>query len=262
MKDSALVSAAVDGPMPLSDVIALAERLLAESESHPWTEPYLMLDLARHQALMAGFDSAQDLVVRSRTKLVEIGDDLAMTTLWPEAAALVAVLGGDGRSAEEILVPAIEAAAAREDTAWYAYLEVHRAEAALVAGEIDRALEFAKEAEQESLPGQSWIELYWQAARAKGLARSGRAIEAEECVREPLELYETTDNLLVKGQLRLILSEALALQGKLVDAERAASEAASILTAKGATLFVERAKTMLSGIRNGGTAVTAPPFAG
>jgi len=262
MKDSALVSAAVDGPMPLSDVIALAERLLAESESHPWTEPYLMLDLARHQALMAGFDSAQDLVVRSRTKLVEIGDDLAMTTRWPEAAALVAVLGGDGRSAEEILVPAIEAAAAREDTAWYAYLEVHRAEAALVAGEIDRALEFAKEAEQESLPGQSWIELYWQAARAKGLARSGRAIEAEECVREPLELYETTDNLLVKGQLRLILSEALALQGKLVDAERAASEAASILTAKGATLFVERAKTMLSGIRNGGTAVTAPPFAG
>jgi hypothetical protein len=118
MKDSALVSAAVDGPMPLSDVIALAERLLAESESHPWTEPYLMLDLARHQALMAGFDSAQDLVVRSRTKLVEIGDDLAMTTRWPEAAALVAVLGGDGRSAEEILVPAIEAAAAREDTAW------------------------------------------------------------------------------------------------------------------------------------------------
>ena len=120
---------------------------------------------------------------------------------------MFATATGSGRDRHNvrsrILVPAIEAAAAREDTAWYAYLEVHRAEAALVAGEIDRALEFAKEAEQESLPGQ----LYWQAARAKGLARSGRAIEAEECVREPLELYETTDNLLVKGQLRLILSE-------------------------------------------------------
>ena len=81
---------------------------------------------------------------------------------------------------------------------------------------------------------------------------------AEELARETLDMVDSTDYLLGRGEVRVVLADVLAAAGRSEDGATAAEQGAVLLETKGATLLAERARAQIAALRGGEPVNRAP----
>jgi ATP/maltotriose-dependent transcriptional regulator MalT len=221
-------------------------------------EGLLLSSLAVFKAWVGLFDEAVDLLERSRARLLEMGDDVAVATQWTWYAADVAVLARDPRRVREIVEPVLASVEPGRDLTHRTHLLALLAEAAWLEGDGARTRDLAEQARAIASRTDLYQALGWRLPLVRALLDCGDFQEAERLADEAVTIIEPTDNLLVRGKARLARADVLAATGRTEAAIGEVEKAVALLEAKGATLFVERAHEQLAGIRGGEPGDRAP----
>ena len=113
------------------------------------------------------------------------------------------------------------------------------------SGEYDRAERLTLEAETIGASDDIVTQVRWRTARAMVLARRGRNAEAEELVREAIEIAAATEYLNSLAESFLSLGEVSHLAGRHPEAADAIREAIRLYEAKGFELSAGAARARL-----------------
>jgi DNA-binding SARP family transcriptional activator len=256
--DQLSIECMADGEAPIAAVVAICEERLQAMDAPRHTEGLLLDTLAVVRALSGQLDEARALLERARARLLEVGDDVAVTTQWAWYATYVEVLALDARRAEDVGRPALAAAQAHGDRAYQSHFEGLLAETALLEGDHETALSLAEAAREHARANDLFHALGWRLPRARALVGVGELDEAERLAREAVTIVDPTEHLLGRGQARVAHAEVLAAMGRFDAAATEAEEGVKLLTAKGATLLVERALAQVAALRGGEPANRAP----
>jgi DNA-binding SARP family transcriptional activator len=256
--DSLLADVMADGPTPVGDVIAFCESLLGRSDAPLSLEASTLVHLAWLHAWSGDLEQARALLDLSRVRWGALGEDVAIATVVSLCAAQIEVLAGDTLRVEAIARTGLEEARLRGDRNWQTLLIGPVADAAVLDGDYERAVSLTDEARRVSIETDVFHVCSWTSPRARALAGLGSVDAAEELVRESLKRVDSTDYLLGRGTLRVVLADVLAAGGRSEAAARAAEEGVALFEAKGASLFVERARAQISALRGGEPENRAP----
>ena len=256
--DSLVADLMADGPTPVTEVIAFCESRLGRSDAPLSLEGSMLLVLAWVRAWSGELELARELLDRSRVRWRAVGDEVAIATAVSLCASQIEVLAGDTLKVEEIARPGLERARLRDDPNWQTMFIGPLADAAVLDGDYERALVLTDEARRTANGTDVYHAYSWRSPQARALAWMGRVDAAEELARESLEIIDSTDFLLGRGGMRVVLADVLAAAGRTEAAVRAAEEGAVLLEAKGATLLVEHARARIEALRGGEPGTRAP----
>jgi class 3 adenylate cyclase len=252
-KDPALLTSLVEGPQPLPEVVAFAEARLAAPDAPRWRHGYILASLAEAEALRGEFVRARGLLDDAKSSLLEHDQGLSVETVWRYAAGAVAMMQGDATAASDAILPALERARERDDPAWQGTLAGLAAEAALLDGDVDAALSLSAEARSAaSNKADLWLSYAWRVPLARLQLAAAEFAKAEAETRTEIERWRTTDAVVMKARLELLLAEVLAASGRATEAVEHAAESLRLLEEKGATHLAEQAARLVAELAEGG----------
>lgn len=256
--DSAVVNFLADGAAPLADAIAVCESRLSAGASSRTNEGLMLAILAVLKALVGCLDDSLVILERARALLLEMGDDVAVATMWSWYATQIALLARDPRRAQEIARPALAAGKTRGDFLHQGHLLALLAEAALLEGDHVGARDLAERARALAVPSEVFQAIGWRMPLVRALVASGELDEAKRLADEATAIVERTDHVLGQGQVRLVRAEVLAALGRADAALAEAEDGAEMLEAKGATLLLDQARSQVAALRGGEPGLRAP----
>ncbi|HEX4746270.1 MAG TPA: BTAD domain-containing putative transcriptional regulator, partial [Gaiellaceae bacterium] len=256
--DALHADALADSSAPVSDAIRFCESVL-ERENVPLdVEGGILVHLAWSTAHTGRIEESRQLLDRARARFIDVGDTVSIETLVALCAAHVDLLGRDVERVDASARAGLDAAMARGDRIWTTHFNGVLADAAVLEGEYQRALELAESARETATETDVHQALSWRGPRARALAGLGRFDDAELCAREMSDIADGADYLLGRGEARLALGSVLARMERLEEAVTVAEEALVLLEAKGATLLAGRARAQITALRGGEPEVRAP----
>ncbi len=235
--------AALWGPSPVTrasgnclDVV----RVLRITNGAPAVESVALRCQAVLEALRGRMDAARRMVASARRTVDQLG--LAHRRLETEVAAgLIELLDGEAEAAEALLRPAYEELRDRGLGGEAAQAAALLGRALLIQGRDDEAE--AAAAEAEALAGSDLrAAISWRDVRAEAAVRRGEMDLALDLAREAVELAAATDALLLVADARLALATVLWATGDRAAAEAEAQRAIEACEAKGATVLADRAR--------------------
>jgi DNA-binding SARP family transcriptional activator len=244
-KDPVLLTYAEEGPRPLAEVIDLCDARLSAADAPLWRHGYILLVRANALAYTGEFESAWHLIEDARARLLEFDQAFAERTMWSYAAGNIAMLKRDGTAAAEIVQPALEHARQRGYAVWQVHLAGLSSAAALMSGDVESSLHFAKEA-RDAVPHSNdrWLSFSWRSAMVNALVAIGDVDQAEREARTEIGKWESTDALIARGRLGLLLAAALTAAGRRNEARGVAEDSARLFDEKGATYLAGLARAL------------------
>jgi class 3 adenylate cyclase/tetratricopeptide (TPR) repeat protein len=235
-------SAALFGPTPVSEGINRCEQLRAELHGSRRAEAEILGALAGLYAQTGEFGRARVLIRESDAILAEVGFSIHAVAEW---AALVEMLAGESRAAEERLRAGYDRLESMGDRAFLATTAGLLARALHDQGRDDEALGFALVCQETAAPADLVSQIAWRGSTARILAGRGEAGRAEVLAREAVALAAGTDLLCDHGDVLIDLAEALRAAGRFDHATHTAGEALALYERKGNLVAVGRVRSLL-----------------
>jgi tetratricopeptide (TPR) repeat protein len=231
------------GPAPVPDAIDRCRALLARTR--PGGEAAVLTFLGGLEGMGAHFDDARRLIAKARRLYEDLGQSGVAETNCGGVAARVEILAGDEAAAEEILRTTC---ANLERMGNRGYLATRAAEFADVLwsrGYEEEASLWVSRAIASGASDDIPTQIAWRCVRAKLYARRNEP-EAEQLVREAIQLSDATDALNQQARARLDLGLVLGIAGRAAEASAAVEAAIELFDRKGNTAASARARALLS----------------
>jgi len=235
-----LAGALTYGRLPASEAEVRVRPVLGRLEGHRVAEIGVRDSLAWLEAIRGRFEAARRLCAQNLALAHEEEPDLAMMS------ATVALLAGDAADAERILRPVCRQLDQLGDHGTLCYAAPLLAEALLLQGKNDEALELTRLAERITATFNLECGAQWRKARAKLLARNAQHDAAEKLAREAVELVRRTDLLALQAEVTEDLAEVLASGGRVDEARAAANDALMMFERKEHVIGAARTRGLLA----------------
>ena len=228
----ALAVCAQLGPTPVTEAIAIVERVLGELEGDHKSEAYTLRALSNLEAMRGRFDEARALYQRSRATLERLGwrYDAALTSAT--ASGAVELIAGDARAAEAELRRDYDTLSAMGERNYISTTAAFLAEALYRQGRDDEALELTEQSERIAAADDVATQYLWRSVRAKLVARGGDFVLAESLAREAIDIIEPRPGPRLAG-LRLDRHGRGAAHGRSSRGAIAAADEAAALRPEG-----------------------------
>jgi class 3 adenylate cyclase/tetratricopeptide (TPR) repeat protein len=233
--------AAVFGPMPADEVVALMERSIAENDRHPGPRTAI----ARMRILQGRFAEATEVIDGASQRGAELGDRIFETVVG-EVVGSIAFRLGDIEQAAQRLRRSYDALVALGDRGFASTTATLVAEAYVETGDLAQAWDFATIARETSASDDVASQSGGRQIQAEVLSARGQHQEAEALAREAVAIMEATDYLAFRGGALVHLARVLQAAGKGADAVEAARRAIDLYEAKGATFFADSTRKLIA----------------
>jgi class 3 adenylate cyclase/tetratricopeptide (TPR) repeat protein len=234
--------AAVWGPMPAEEVIALMEQTIAENDRHPGPRSAI----ARMRMLQGRFAEATQVIDDAGDRGADLGDRI-FETVVDEVVGSIAFWSGDIERAAQRLQRSYDGLVALGDRGFSSTTAALVAEAYVETGDLAQAWDYATIARETSASDDVASQSSGRQMQAEVLSARGQHEEAEALAREAVAIMETTDYLASRAITLVHMARVLRAAGKHDDAVEAADRAIELFEAKGATFFVERTRKLIEG---------------
>jgi len=214
------------GPTGVPEAIRRCRALLDEGDRGG--EAHVLGFLAGLEAMDERFDSARELIGRTKTIYEELAWTVNVTTNYAPLAADIELLAGDHLAAERLLT---ESCSVLEEWGERAHLATQAAQlgdALFAQGRHEEALRWADVAAGCAASDDANAQFSWRALRAKVLATQGAFGEATALAREAVDLAAGTDAVAQHAAVLLAYAEVLSLGGSM-DAAAETIEEATVL---------------------------------
>jgi class 3 adenylate cyclase len=229
------------GPTPALDAIVEVEELLVACDRDRAVHAFVVSQLAGLVALIGEFDRGRTLAAESRRQLEDLGAKIAAASM-SQTLSLIEMLAGDFVRAEKELrrdYDFLEGMEERWDLPTNAAL---LARALCAQGRLDEGARYAEASERLAVPNDVVSQLLWRSAAGLIAAKQGDIDRGERLARDAVQLGETTDMLMVRGDCAMDLAEVFQLAGHVDDAADAARQALSLYERKGSTVAMEKSR--------------------
>ncbi|MEO6578297.1 MAG: adenylate/guanylate cyclase domain-containing protein, partial [Candidatus Limnocylindria bacterium] len=188
--------------------------------------------LAHLYALVGQFSEARSLYQTARETLHELGGSMMAATVSVDSGR-VELLAGDPVLAERELRADYEVLAAAGERYTLSTIAAMLAEAVLLRGNVEEALDLTTQSEELSAEDDVESQNLWRRVRARILAGRGDTAGALALVNQAHRLVEKTDAPLLKANTLVDLANMYAAVGKFERGVGVARRALALFEAKG-----------------------------
>ena len=237
-------TAAVFGPTPVDEAIALCDGFLERVRASPLATAWTLNPLAVLHTMRGDLDAAERLLTRAN----EILDQLrGQTTSVSHLEALVRLTAGQYELAEAALRPDLEALASMRSAADLVTTRAMLAQAVYAQGRRGEAVELCRLAAEAAAEDDVFVQVIWRSVQAKALAHDGRCEEAQRLARAAVARIAATDLSSQHGDAQLDFAEVqrACSDGQTAGADRAARAALELYERKGNLAAAARARSVL-----------------
>jgi DNA-binding SARP family transcriptional activator/class 3 adenylate cyclase len=248
-----LLGAGLFGPTPVPEAIRRCEELLGRPPRQQRVKASAYRALAGLVAMEGRFDESRELLEQDRAIIEDVGLRVA-AAVASEIWGIVEMLAGKPEAAERKLREGYEILDAMGEKSGLSTLAAQLAHAVYAQGRYDDAFRFTEISEEAAPEEDRSANVQWLAARAKVLARRGRAEEAESLARRAVGLAEPTDFLNLRGHALMDLGEVLRLTGRGGEAVSPVAEALQLYEQKGSTVAAGEARAVQAQLASGASA--------
>jgi tetratricopeptide (TPR) repeat protein len=198
-------------------------------------------------AFVGRLDEARTLLDQAVAIKVELGQTLSIAISADPVRGSVEALGGDLEAAERALRSSCETCERLGAWANLATHGAEFAHVLAARGKFDEAKRWARLAEDHAEPGDLSAQLSWRSAQARLLAHTGELERALELAREAEQIVLRTDAINQRGNVLEVLSEVLAASGLENDARDVLERAVAAYEGKGNIVAAQAARKTLEG---------------
>jgi tetratricopeptide (TPR) repeat protein len=229
---TAYAMAALFGPTPVTEAIALCEETLSLTRGNRKVLALVTLMMSPLYAMLGDFPTARRLYAEANASFDELGVTLfsARTSLQ---SAVVELLAGDLEAAERVLRRDYEALAQLDERYWRPTVAANLALVLCRLDRFDEALEFARVAEEITADDDVESQALWRSAKALILTQRGEHAAAEAVARAAVDLLRQTDGLAQIADALVVHASVLGEQGDAGGRTDALREAADLYARKG-----------------------------
>ena len=229
---TAYAMAALFGPTPVAEAIALCEETLSLTSGNRKVLALVTLMMSPLYAMLGDFATARRLYNEANASFDELGATLfgARTSLQ---SAVVELLAGDLDAAEHVLRRDYEALGRLDERYWRPTVAANLALVLCRQDRFDEALEFARVAEEITADDDVESQALWRSAKALILAQRGEHAAAEANARAAVDLLRRTDGLAQIADALVVHASVLGEQGDADGRTDALREAAYLYARKG-----------------------------
>jgi ATP/maltotriose-dependent transcriptional regulator MalT len=224
--------AAVYGPTPVKRGIARLNDLVESATVDQHAVASMNLLLSQLLAMDRDFEAARSLYRANAAKLAELQTGVTASSTSTDTAR-VEMLAGDLEAAEALLRRDLDALKAIDERYLLATVTGMLARALVAQAKDEEAAKFVGEAENlltaDDVDGQAIV----RGAKARLMARAGKAKEAVSLAQEAVALRESSDYVVDHAEALLDLSVVMSTVGKHEDAKVAAGKARALARKKG-----------------------------
>ena len=236
---------ALRGPTPATEALRRCEQLAIDVAGDRKAEAIIFGVLAQLHAMRGDFDKARALYGQARSMLHDLGPSVTAASTSTESSR-VEVLAGDLAAAERELRRDHAALIELGEQYYLSTVTAFLAGVLEARGELGEAEELSRSAEELADEDDVLSQVAWRGARARVLALTGRADEAERIAAEAVALAaETVDNSL-QGDALLDLGIVLRRTGRDDEASTAWEAAVEIYERKEDVVSAARVRALLA----------------
>ena len=239
-----LVSALFWGPTNAEEAIKRCEEILESATGDRLVEAKTVTILAGLHAMRGNFDEARSLFERGQTIQTELGQNLSIAAGF-QISGMIEMLAGEPAAAERELRRGYQALEEMGDKGFLVTTAAFLARSLYEQGRYDEALVFTQTSEELAPSEDLTARGDWVSTRAKLLARTGEAEEAEKLAREALAIFKEEAEVRDRADALMDLAEVLEIGGRVEDARPHMEEAARLYEIKGIVPSLERARSRL-----------------
>ena len=235
---------ALHGATPVSEALPICEQLAEDVRGDRKAEAVILGVVAQLQAMQGDFARGRELYQRAQTMLTELGPSVTAASTSTESSR-VEILAGDLEGAERELRRDHDALAELGERYYRSTVAGLLAGVLEARGRLEESEALSRSAETLADPDDVFSQVAWRSARARVLARTERAAEAETLAREAIELAAATVDIVLLADATADLGEVLRLIGRTDDAGPPLREALVLYERKGDVVSAARIRERL-----------------
>ena len=240
-----LAAAWMAGPMPVEDAIRRCEGALQSTKGNSLLETLALPAVAIFEAYRGNFDRARELIGQREEIVGQFGLMLALAAS-KHVSAQIEMLADDPVSAEQKWRESCDIFIAMEERSYLSTRAAELAEKALYAqGKYDETERFAELGRAAGASDDIETQARWRGALAKVLAYRGEGRRAEEVAGEAVAIVETTDDLVLQGDVLMDMAEVLRLLDRPGETRATLEQALERYERKGNLVMAERTRARL-----------------
>jgi tetratricopeptide (TPR) repeat protein len=205
-----------------------------------------LFTMGKLEAMRGRFDDAREFVARSRSILEEVSLPVWVAGPLAQMSGWVEILAGNPAAAERELQAGAKTLQEIGELPWLSTVAGIIAEAVYAQGRYDEVEPWLRTSEEAAGTEDVYSQTLLRGIKAKLLARSGQADEAERLGREAVAIAEPTDFLFMQAFALLSLGEALVTAGLMDRSVEVLNRALAVCERKGFTVGAGRARELLA----------------
>jgi predicted ATPase len=236
---------ALRGPTPATEALRRCEQLAIDVAGDRKAEAIIFGVLAQLHAMRGDFEKARALYGQARSMLHDLGPSVTAASTSTESSR-VEVLAGDLVAAERELRRDHAALIELGEQYYLSTVTAFLAGVLEARGELGEAEALSRSAEELADEDDVLSQVAWRGARARVLALTGRAEEAERIAAEAVALAAETVDSSLQGDALLDLGIVLRRTGRDDEASTAFEAAAEIYERKEDLVSAARVRALLA----------------
>jgi tetratricopeptide (TPR) repeat protein len=235
------------GPTPVEEAIRRCRDIAARASGDRRVEASVLVAEAELRAMLGHFDGTREQIEVARETLLDLG--LRFLSLAPlQSLGQLELLAGNPMAAERNFRQAYEGLERLGERGFRSTLAALLARAIYEQGRYEEAERFIQISEEAGGSDDVATVVISRSILGKVLARQDRIDQGEAVARGALELAETTDDLVMRGDTYVDLAEILSLSGRAAEAAAALERAVTLYERKGNVVSAGRARERLAAL--------------
>ncbi|MGH2555994.1 MAG: ATP-binding protein, partial [Actinomycetota bacterium] len=234
------------GPTPVEKGLLRCAEVLGRASGDRKAMSTALFTMGKLEAMRGRFDDARDLIARSRSILEEVSLPVWVAGPLAQMSGWVEILAGNPAAAEQELQAGAKTLQQIGELPWLSTVAGIMAEAVYAQGRYDEVEPWLRTTEEAAGTEDVYSQTLLRGIRAKLLARSGEADEAERLGRESVTIAEPTDFLFMQAFALLSLGEAMVTAGRKDRSVKVLNRALAVCERKGFTVGADRARELLA----------------
>lgn len=239
-----LVGATCLGPTPVDGAIRFCRENVVDPQKDRTVQSSAYAMLGPLLAHKGQFADGRQCVEKAINICEELGQAV-MAAASAQNMSEVEMLAGDPAAAERVLRRGYQSLSEIGEMGFLSTVAAQLAGALYELRRLNEAERFVEAAREASSPDDLMSQTLWRSVKAKILAVKGDHAAAENLGGEAVDMSETSDFLILKGDILMAFAEVLRRASDSAAAEQAARKALDLYEQKGATVLAGRARRAL-----------------